>query len=79
MSGLPLSSHLSSDTTFADIDHELRCQGPILYRFTHVKCWSVSPIVRNNEPPGDGEPSNSATPERPRSTCRRAVSHLIVF
>ena len=36
--------------TFADIDHELRYQGFIPHCFTHVKRWSISPIVCNNEP-----------------------------
>jgi FkbM family methyltransferase len=36
--------------TFGDIDQELRRQGFIPHRFTEVKCWSITPIVRNNEP-----------------------------
>jgi FkbM family methyltransferase len=36
--------------TFADIDHELRYQGFIPHCFTHVKRWSISPVVRNNNP-----------------------------
>jgi FkbM family methyltransferase len=36
--------------TFAAIDIELRQHGFIPHRFRQVKCWSIAPTVRNNDP-----------------------------
>lgn len=36
--------------TFAALDIELRQRGFIPHRFREVKCWSIAPTMRNNDP-----------------------------